>query len=579
MIVSHPQGVPPPRKNAELFPDIPWTLIRSSGLTGAHREIEARAEALRKKLALCHYKETQDVLWVSFIGGTGTGKSTLFNNLCQKKISATGVERPKTEGPVAYVHARDIPESDVLFDGIRVMRIDTPDASTKGEENALSFVVHERDDLAHINIIDAPDVDSLDGKNRSIAETVYLLSDVVLFVTSQEKYADDIPSRFLSRLQKENKCYFILFNKADAHQTKKEIVDFYRFRNFTLQEDRLWMIPFLPSANGAIAGHSEFRQFVDTFFTILAPVHLPEIREKERRRSLDEIREALNRLLLLLEEEQRARRDWIRELDQIVDVVWRNLIEEMRLRFERRHKSAIKQELRIIFDKYDVLAKPRRYITEIVSFPLRLLGLKKGNLSEEANDEDLLRRRSRIDNEPVLAAVGSLNRQIFELLSPRDADAPLFEALRKPRVMCNEEEISARIAQEQELLAHWLADTFRELAAGISPHKKIGIYSASILWGITIISFEAVLGGGISLIEAAFDSVFAPFLTKGSVELFAYGELKKITGQLNARYESGLWTIIEDQKNRYIACFEEVTVSDETMASLNAAKKRLEELQ
>jgi len=578
MIVSRSRHLLNHERNAGGIPDISWNLIRGSGLTGAHREIATRSEALRKQLAIYQYKEKQDVLWVSFIGGTGTGKSTLFNNLCQNEISITGVERPKTEGPVVYVHTRNITESDVLFGGIRIIRLKKPDSSIKGESGALSLVTHEREDLAHINIIDAPDVDSLDGKNRSIAEIVYLLSDVIVFVTSQEKYADDIPSRFLYRLRKENKWYFILFNKADTHQTKREIIDFYQARNLFLHENRLWLIPFLTSAKGAISSQSEFRQFFDTFFTVLSPSHVHEIRKRERRRNLAEIGSALNHLVLLLEEERAARRVWTRELDQIVDASWHNLIEKMRTRFEREHKSAIKQELRIIFDKYDVLAKPRRYLTEIVSFPFRLLGLKKRDVSAEVHDEDLLRRRARISNEPIIAAVENLNRQVLELLSPGDSDAPLFEALRNLKVMCDEEEISLNITREQELLAHWLADTFRELAAGISPHKKIGIYSTSVLWGITLISFEAVLGGGISLIEAAFDSVFAPFLTKGSVELFAYGELKKITHQLNARYESGLWAIIEDQKKRYIDCFEEVTVPDEVIESLYAAKRKMEDL-
>ena len=308
------------------------------------------------------------------------------------------------------------------------------------------------------------------------------------------------------------------------------------------------------------------------------PHRAEEIITQEYQRSLKQILKETSRLLACLEEEKKAEEAWRTKLDSIIDSAWSNLIKEMKLRYEKEHKTAIKRKIQGVFYKYDILAKPRRYLVRIVSFPFRLTGLWEEKHSIESKDKDLLKVRSRIDNSPVLAAIDSLHRLVLEQLSPADEGALLYSALREEAIAPGEEEISAKIAHQQELLAHWLSEKFRLLAEGIPSHKKLGIYSTSILWGIIILSFETVLGGGISLLEAAFDSVFAPFVTKGSVELFAYGELKKITRELNEQYEEGLWSIIEERKNIYIRSIQESTTPEDVMKSLYAQRKRIKDL-
>jgi hypothetical protein len=249
----------------------------------------------------------------------------------------------------------------------------------------------------------------------------------------------------------------------------------------------------------------------------------------------------------------------------------------MKSRYEEENKSEIKKEVRRIFNKYDVLAKPRRYISNLISLPFRFLGFLPQGQFTEKKDEELLDARSKVDNSPIIAAMDSMNRSVFEKLSPADPSAPLFNALREEKRTMRGEEVLEKIRKKQEELAYWLGETFRTLAAGIPTGKKIGIYSASILWGTVILSFETVLGGGITLLEAAFDSVFAPFLTKGSVELFAYGELKRITLELNDKYEKALMSILEEQKSRYMASLCEVLTPDHVLTSLYRLRGELEE--
>jgi len=103
-----------PRENAieqdsrlELDSGRGWLItdaVQCPGLTRGAGEIQGLAEDVRKRLAVFSYKQHMPCLWVVFLGGTGTGKSTIFNALCGKHLSETGVERPKTSGPIVYAH-------------------------------------------------------------------------------------------------------------------------------------------------------------------------------------------------------------------------------------------------------------------------------------------------------------------------------------------------------------------------------------------------------------------------------------------------------------------------------------------
>jgi hypothetical protein len=60
-----------------------------------------------------------------------------------------------------------------------------------------------------------------------------------------------------------------------------------------------------------------------------------------------------------------------------------------------------------------------------------------------------------------------------------------------------------------------------------------------------------VVGGGFSGLDAILDSLLAPFITKGSMELFAYREIKAVAKELARQYQRTLRSIVERQRDRY----------------------------
>ena len=547
--------------------------VRCPGLTPGAQEIRRLAGDFPKRLAVFSYRCLMPYGWVVFVGGTGTGKSTLFNALCGKPLSEMGVERPKTGGPIVYGYQGSPIEKHFPLPSVQIERHASEDfhlMPATGMPGHMIILEHDREDWSHLLIVDTPDLDSLEAENRQIAEDLYLLSDAVVFVTSQEKYADEVPYQFLLRIIQERKPYFLLLNKAEDRLTKEEVLEALQNQGMPFGKDRVWLIPYAPADPFQwIAEQSAFRDFVHRFWQELSTQATEQLREAQHSRRAEDLKIRVGRLLELLEEENRAARKWLSRLEALYQETCHGLINEEKKRFTAESRKHVQREVRRLFSKYDVLAKPRRFIKEMFIIPLQFLGFYRERM--RANHRASLQKvRQQIGLAPVQRAVERFNRSVLEKLSPSDAGSPLFKELRQTGVILNDGEIKERIWQEQGQLDTWLEERFQKLSRGIRKHKKWGIYSTSALWGVLIICFEIVVGGGFSILDAALDSALAPFVTKGAVELFAHHEIQKTARRLAKRYQEGLLSTVRHQRDLYEHCLQSLLTSPKTVESLKA---------
>ncbi len=125
-------------------------------------------------------------------GSTGAGKSTLVNSIVGAPVSATGVLRPTTRSPV-LVHN---PADAHWFGSDRLLPdLERTDRAT-GDQGALQLV--GTDQLPPgLAVLDAPDIDSVEQRNRRLATQLLAAADLWLFVTSAARYADQVPWGFL----------------------------------------------------------------------------------------------------------------------------------------------------------------------------------------------------------------------------------------------------------------------------------------------------------------------------------------------------------------------------------------------
>ncbi|WP_028321527.1 GTPase domain-containing protein [Desulfatiglans anilini] len=546
--------------------------VRHPGLIEASAAIPGLAEDLGRQMAVIAYKSNSPVTWVMFLGGTGTGKSTLFNLFCGRALSATGVERPKTFGPIAYAHAYANIGTGFPFPEVK------PDEPSPEEDlgqpmagapGRLSIISHRRKTLSHLAIVDTPDVDSVEEGNRVITRNLYLLADAIIFVASPEKYADEVPLDALFEAFQDGKVVAFLLNKVRSGLGAEDVLKVLESRGIACERGLIRILPAAPGGSAAeLSALEAVSRTMQSLHAELDPASSGERLRRQQDRRLEHSRRSAQRLLGLLQAEASAAAQWQERLEQCARETADLLLEGEAKRFKAQSDEYIRIEIRKLFNRYDPLAKPRRVIQETILFPLRLLGFRKDR-GEARHKQALAKLRKYSDSSPLAAALAQMNRRVLEELAPAGQDAPLGAALRSPDLPLTEPEIEARILQGQETLLAWIDERFRDLAEHLSTRKKWGIYSASIVWGALLLAVEIVIGGGFTMIDAVLDSALAPFLTKGTTELFAYQEIQKIARELADRYRSELLAVIDEQRMRYEQCLAATLTPPETVQRLD----------
>lgn len=189
-----PSGVDDLRRRLR---DFQGFLISESFVALPEEERQAlwrRARDLEEKL-----RQLEDrTLLIGLVGGTGVGKSTLMNALAQEQIASVSHRRPHTERVLIYRHARCL----------------VPQSLKRGE-GLFTEVIHGADAVRHVIMADLPDFDSLVPEHRERVLAFMEHLDLVLWVTTPEKYADGRFYEMLLQAPKARRNFAFVLNKAD----------------------------------------------------------------------------------------------------------------------------------------------------------------------------------------------------------------------------------------------------------------------------------------------------------------------------------------------------------------------------
>jgi GTP-binding protein EngB required for normal cell division len=143
---------------------------------------------------------------VTLAGGTGSGKSSLFNVLAGADFSPVGVTRPMTSEPHACVWG--MAGAGQLLDWLGIQRrhrYARASALDQGEEN-----------LNGLLLIDLPDHDSVTANASQEVDRMVGLADLMIWVLDPQKYADAaVHTRYLTRLASHSAVIAILLNQVD----------------------------------------------------------------------------------------------------------------------------------------------------------------------------------------------------------------------------------------------------------------------------------------------------------------------------------------------------------------------------
>ncbi|MFN8108676.1 MAG: ABC transporter [Thermoleophilia bacterium] len=147
-------------------------------------------------------------------GSTGAGKSTLVNSIVGGIVSRAGVLRPTTNAPV-LVHNPDderwFVDRRVLPDLARITGQPVPgDEQDPGSVRLVPTAALP----AGLALLDAPDIDSVVSRNRSLAGQLLAAADMWIFVTTAARYADAVPWQLLRDAAARGTSVTIVLNRV-----------------------------------------------------------------------------------------------------------------------------------------------------------------------------------------------------------------------------------------------------------------------------------------------------------------------------------------------------------------------------
>ncbi len=143
-------------------------------------------------------------LTVVVAGPTGSGKSTIVNSLAERQVGRPGPLRPTTRQPVVWCHERH---------AARFATIGSITCDVIADVHPL---------LEDVAIVDTPDIDSYVADHRRITIEILQHADVVVFVTSAQRYADAVPWDVLAAADRRGSIMVHVLNRLSRRAAGAE---------------------------------------------------------------------------------------------------------------------------------------------------------------------------------------------------------------------------------------------------------------------------------------------------------------------------------------------------------------------
>ena len=185
-----------------------------------------------------------DAPLLAVIGGsTGAGKSTLVNAVLRERVSNPGVIRPTTRQPVLVANPADAD----WFNSPQVLPGLARSHGAGDEQSTTLRIVPTESIPEGLALLDAPDFDSIDDRNRALASQLLAAADLWVFVTTPARYADQLVWNFLNDAASRGIEVVVVLNRLDEASAETVPDDLRRMMDEAgLTGATVFTVPFVP---------------------------------------------------------------------------------------------------------------------------------------------------------------------------------------------------------------------------------------------------------------------------------------------------------------------------------------------
>lgn len=217
----------------ELADDLDWLRQRIDASASRRAKHAARVRLasgfVRNVLGLFLHDGKPVPLHVVVVGGAGTGKSTVVNLLLGKPLAESNPQAGFTRHPVAYLAEdgrADWPTTPGFLAPLQLLSANRPANLDEDVYQIRRFVPVLGDEvLRHLVVWDCPDVTTWHSVTYlpRVMEVVSL-ADAVVYVASDERYNDEVPTQLLQLILQSGKpvvCVLTKMREADVETLLK----------------------------------------------------------------------------------------------------------------------------------------------------------------------------------------------------------------------------------------------------------------------------------------------------------------------------------------------------------------------
>lgn len=174
------------------------------------------------------------------------------------------------------------------------------------------------------------------------------------------------------------------------------------------------------------------------------------------------------------------------------------------------------------------------------------------------------------------ASIAKLNLHVAEILSSTEEFSDFRRIVSESCPKFTSEQIKTLYRDAFPDVEHLLEEEFEKFKNGLSTLDEIKLYGSYTLWSLFLITAEITIGGGLTLLDIALNTVIVPFIPKWLLKLKIIDILRDIAQRIDDQRREALRNILRGQADVYINIISDLAPDEEALNELVRMRNNLE---